>query len=83
MSLTKIKSKKFLNKYFFKLNFRGIVDADQVEGIGIRTIAFNKPDAQIGQEGNKKEGRINSIFLKIILYKRKMLKSNLWMMDFN
>ncbi|KAF7632778.1 hypothetical protein Mgra_00007840 [Meloidogyne graminicola] len=28
---------------------------DQVEGIGIRTIAFNKPDAQIGQEENVKE----------------------------
>uniref|UniRef100_A0A914L9U1 GAT domain-containing protein n=1 Tax=Meloidogyne incognita TaxID=6306 RepID=A0A914L9U1_MELIC len=38
----------------FNKNKEGI-DSDQVEGVGIRTIAFNKPDAQIGQEGNKKE----------------------------
>ncbi|CAK5078782.1 unnamed protein product [Meloidogyne enterolobii] len=31
------------------------IDADQIEGVGIRTIAFNKLDGQIGQEGNKKE----------------------------
>ncbi|CAK5073712.1 unnamed protein product [Meloidogyne enterolobii] len=49
----------------FNKNKEGI-DADQVEGIGIRTIAFNKLDGQIGQEGNKKEGKINSgVFFNI------------------
>ncbi|KAL7070133.1 hypothetical protein ACQ4LE_010361 [Meloidogyne hapla] len=38
----------------FNKNNDGIA-SDQIEGIGIRTIAFNKPDAQIGQEENKKE----------------------------